>query len=504
MSVGARSEVLLRARSGAVRARLGSVDSDAWMLGGLIVVGGLLRFLTLGHQSYWFDEAQAAHEFALPFGSMVSSMVSHESNPPLYFFLGWAWAKVFGTGAVGLRTLSALCGTALIAVIYLCGRQLVASRTGLVAAALTAVSPFMIWYSQEAREYMLLALLCGASLYYFICALDDASRRNLSGWAVFAALAVLTHSFAGFLIAPEAIALLYRRRTRATVAAVGAVAAVQAAVLPLVLGHASNSLLGFIRATPLSLRIKQAAVSFALGPLYQSSLVGYALLGAAVLVAALILLLVGRAPPRQLRRTTVVAGLAAFVLLVPLLLALAGVDYYLARALIPAWIPLIVVIASACTVPRARGAGAVLALILLGAFVYGQIKAQSETRYQRPDWRGVAAALGHAGGARAILVNDGLGTDPLRIYLPRVSWSPPTGVVSIGEVDLVASPWQARANSPPGGASLISRRVVDGYLVDRFAVEPEWRLPAASVLARGARLLSPPSSTAALLIQRVS
>src|SRR5207248_2840247 len=178
--------------------------------------------------------------------------------------------------------------------------------------------------------------------------------------------------------------------------------------------------------------------------------------------------------------------------------------YYLARALTPAWVPLVVVIGSACTAPRARAPGAALALVLMGAFIYGQIKIQSDARYQRPNWKAVAAALGRAPGPRAILVNDGLGTDPLRIYLPHVAWTQPPAVVSVGEVDLVASPWQARVNPLPAGARLVGRRVVDGYLIDRFALDPEWRMPPDAVTARGAQLLNPPSSTAALLLQQVS
>jgi Dolichyl-phosphate-mannose-protein mannosyltransferase len=502
MSVGARSEVLRGAPGRTLRARLAAVGPELWLLGGVVVVGAVLRFITLGHQSYWFDEAQAAHEFSLPFGSMVSSMVSHESNPPLYFFLGWVWAKLFGTGAIGLRSLSALCGVALIVVVYLSGRALVSSRAGLIAAALAALSPFLIWYSQEAREYMLLALLSGISLYYFIRALDEPSRGNLVGWGVAAALAILTHAFAAFLIAPEAIFLLLASRGRPTVTAVAAVAVVQIALLPLVLGHASNSLLGFIRSTPLSMRIKQVPVAFTFGPVYQSALLRYGLLASVLVLAALILLLVGGTPSRELRRVGIVAVLAAVVLLAPLLLALIGVDYYLARALMPAWIPLVVVIGSACAAPRARAPGALLALVLAGAFLYGQVKIQSDARYQRPDWRGVAAALGRSPDARAILVADGLGTDPLRIYLPRVAWGEPGAEVSAGEVDLVASPYQTAVNPLPAGVRLIGRRVVDGYLVDRFALTSVWRTTPDALTERGVALLTPPSSGAALLLER--
>ena len=100
---------------------------------------------------------------------------------------------MFGAGEAGLRSLSALAGTAVIPITYLCGRELVSRRAGLVAAALAAVSPFMIWYSQEAREYMLLAALCGVSLCCSPARCGTPSRRTCVWWAVFSALAVLTH-----------------------------------------------------------------------------------------------------------------------------------------------------------------------------------------------------------------------------------------------------------------------------------------------------------------------
>jgi 4-amino-4-deoxy-L-arabinose transferase-like glycosyltransferase len=501
MSVGTRDQPFTTARTNTARSRV-SAPPAVWALVGLVLIGALLRFVTLSTQSYWFDEAQAAHELSLSFGAMVSSMISHESNPPLYFVLGWLWAKVFGTGAFGLRSLSAVAGTAVIVITYLCGRELVSTRAGLVAAALATVSPFMIWYSQEAREYMLLAAFCGASVLFFARALKRPSRRELGLWALFSALAILTHSFAGFLIAPEAAALLYVLRSRASAVAVAAVAIVQAALLPLILGHASNSLLSFITSTPLHIRIEQVPVAFGFGALYQTSLVNYGLLGAAALAAALILLVVAGAPPDQLRGAAIAAGLAAVVLVAPLLLALAGVDYYIYRALMPAWIPLAVVIGAACTAPRLRLPGAALAVVLLGSFIWAQVKIQSDTQYQRADWRGVTAALGRVSGPRAILVDDGLGTDPLRIYLPRVPWTGPAGVVTVDEVDVVGNPYQVRANPLPAGARMIGRRVVDGFLVDRFAVSPAWQGSIDEIEARAQQLLTPASPGAAVLYQR--
>jgi len=502
MLVPARSDAAVAARTSRAL-RVASSSVEAWLLAGVVVVGAWLRFSTLGAQSYWFDEAQAAHELHLSFGSMLNSMVVHETNPPLYFVLGWLWARVFGTGEVGLRSLSALAGTAVIPVAYLCGRELVSRRAGLLAAGLTALSPFMIWYSQEAREYMLLALLCGASLLYFARSWHDPSRRNVALWGVFSALAVLTHAFAGFLVAPEALWLLYVIRDRMIAVAVGIVAAVQLALTPLLFNHATKSLLGFITATPLHLRIQQVPVAFGLGTLYESPGVRYGLLGAAVLVGACIVLLLVGADASELRGAGAAAALAAVVLLVPLVLALLGEDYYIPRALMPAWIPLAVVVGAACTAQRARAPGAVLAVVLLASFVYAQVKISENAQYQRPDWRGVARALGPARATRAIIANDGsAATDPLAIYLPGVPWtSAPTGPVTVDEVDVVGHRWQMVGHPLPAGTRLVNTKSVDDFLVARFSIGGARALSQPQITALAGQLLTPAVPGAAVLVQ---
>jgi uncharacterized membrane protein len=358
----------------------------------------------------------------------------------------------------------------------------------------------MIWYSQEAREYMLLAALSGLSLLFFAKALRDPSGRRLAWWALFSALAVLTHSFAAFLVAPEAVWLIYVARSRTSVLAAAAVAAVQAALLPFLLTHATTSLLGFIKATPLSMRIRQVPVAFGMGTLYQSSLVNYGLLAAALLLVALILLLVAGAPRDELRGAGVLAVLTGCVLLIPLLVALAGKDYYIPRALMPAWIPLAVLIGAACTARRARLPGGALAVALLGVFIYAQVRVQSNSLYQRPDWRGVAAALGDSPSTRAVVLYDGLGTDPLTFYLPRVAWSQSRAAVTVREVDVVGSTWQRVTGAP--GARLISRRAVDGYLVARFALASPWHLTPSEIAVRAQSLLGPAPPLPAVLVQQ--
>ena len=106
------------------------------------------------------------------------------------------------------------------------GARLASARVGLGAAAFVAVSPMFVWFSQEARAYALLGLLIALSFLFFAESLRSASARPLALWVVTSLLAVLTHWFAVFVVAAEALWLLgkafNRRPVRLAVAAVGA------------------------------------------------------------------------------------------------------------------------------------------------------------------------------------------------------------------------------------------------------------------------------------------
>jgi hypothetical protein len=348
---------------------------------------------------------------------------------------------------------------------------------------------------------MLVALLCGASLYYFLRAWRAPSGRSIAWWTLFSVLALLTHYFAGFLIAPEALWLLYIARSRASVIAVAVIGVVGLALIPLLVGHATASLLSFITGTHLSTRIQEVPIAFALGPPFETSLFSYGLLGVAVLAAIFIVLVVVGAEPDELRGVGVAAALAAVVLLVPLVLALLGEDYYIDRALIPAWLLIAIVVAAACTTRRFRVPGAILAALVLVGFAYGLISINTDTQYQRPDWRAVAHALGAPSGPRAVIVYDLLAIDPLAVYLPGVSWKAAPGPVTVGEVDVVGYPWQATAARLPPHVKLITTKRVDDSLVARFSIAGGWRLTPGEIAMTGSRLLGPAPPGPNVLLQ---
>jgi hypothetical protein len=161
------------------------------------------------------------------------------------------------------------------------------------------------------------------------------------------------------------------------------------------------------------------------------------------------------------------------------------------------------VIGAAGTVRRGRVAGAALARVALGAFVYAQARIDGNRLYQRPDWRGVAGALGNAPTDRAVIVYDSLGNDPLAFYLPGVSWSRSgRALVTIGEVDVVGSPWQHPPAQPPAGTRLLDSKVVGDYLIARFSLASPWRLTPAAIGVRAQALLPPAPPAPSVLVQR--
>lgn len=416
----------------------GPIATEVWLVGALVVIAAAIRIVVINDQSYWADEALTAYEAKLPFAGMLSVVVHFETTPPLYFVVIWVWAHLFGTGEVALRSVSLLAGVALVPIAYVATRELVSRWAGVVAAAFVTVNPFLIWYSQEARAYMLLAVLTGLSFMWFVRARRDPSKRNVLWWAAASSLALMTHFFAGFAVFPEAVWLLWLARTRLMASAVAVVAVVQVAMLPFALIDTSHGT-WWIAAEPKLARVSQAIAEWGVSIEYRRTTTSQALLGGAALLLAVGLLL-AFAGDRRTREGAKVGGvIVAFVWLAPLALSVFGQDYFLSRNAIPAIVPLAMVIAAACVVPRARLAGAALAVALLAMFSYAAARVQTHPYLERPNWRAVAHALGDAFVPRAVLVANGTTGDPLKIYLPHVTWVQPAHGLTIKEVDIVGA-----------------------------------------------------------------
>ena len=144
-----------------------------------LALAAAIRFYDLAGQSLWSDEGNSV---ALATRSLlqIGRDTAHDIHPPLYYWLLHAWTYVFGTGEIALRALSAVLGVCLVLATAELGRRLYGEAAGLAAAFIAALAPFQVYYSQEARMYILLALLATLSflqLVSFIRHEEDDLRR---------------------------------------------------------------------------------------------------------------------------------------------------------------------------------------------------------------------------------------------------------------------------------------------------------------------------------------
>jgi len=435
----------------------------AWLaLAAIVALAAVLRIATLRTQSLWFDEAATWDLVRRPFGAMLHGVAHGESTPPLYYVLEWGWTRAFGDGEAGLRSLSALAGVSTVPVAFAIGRRAADGlvRAGLAAAALVAVNPLLVWYSQEARAYALATLLSAVALLLFLRAREDRRPRVLAGWALAAALALATHYFTAFVLAPQALWLLWRHpRRRGALLAVGAVAVAGLALLPLLIAQSGNPY--DIAGTSLVVRLVQVPKQFLLG--YRGPLaLPFGVLGTLLVLGGAWLLL--RRTPRGPRdRALLLAALGGVGVALPLLAAFAGADYLNARNVLPALVPLLAALAVGCAAsnrPR-LGGGLLAALCALSLTIVVAVAA--DVRYQRPDWRGLARALGTAPGPRALVVSPANGELALRYYRPTIRTLGPQGA-AVREVDVIA----VAGSRDPGKAPQIPALVGTGLGVGGF------------------------------------
>ena len=445
----------------------------------LTVLGGLLRFATLDVQSFWLDEAVTVEVVGGSLGDVFDNVAESESTPYLYYVLAWAWGNVFGLGEVGLRSLSALIGTITIPVTYVAAARLVERRTGLVTAAVVAASPLAVHYSQEARGYGLLVLAGAMTLVGFASlyrGTGPARPRHLALWAGASCVAVGVHYFAVFLVAAEAATLLWARADsrRRIIVALVPISITGMLLLPLALEQRSHGFADWIGEDSLLTRCVQVVKQFLVGLDGPAEKVSTVVAGLLVLIG-----LWGLVRPGEERRRdgALVAGVVgALAILIPLLVALSGPDYFNARNVIAAFAPLAVVVGAAWAARSRVGLALLATYAALSLVIVGVVA--TDSRYQRDNWRGAAENIGSPEGARAIVVSPDVGRVPLKLYVPTAAEFPPGGVqvreiVYVGMGDRspgggARAPEPATLEPPAPGFRLVEERRAQTYTILRY------------------------------------
>jgi len=166
----------------------------------------LVRFHALAEKSFWFDEGVGVAIARLDWYNFARILWRREANMALYYLFLRGWLRLGGSEFF-IRSLSVLFAVMSVPVIFFLGKKLLDAPTGLIAAALLAVNAYYVQYSQEARSYPLMVLLCMISSLYFLKTLDNPSRQNRAIYILSSVLAVYAHFYSALVIAAQWLSL---------------------------------------------------------------------------------------------------------------------------------------------------------------------------------------------------------------------------------------------------------------------------------------------------------
>ena len=149
-----------------------------------------MRVYHLGAQSLWIDEIYSLHAARIgqPLGP---AELTGDIHGALYSLVLHVVGRA-GEAEWILRLPSALFGTALVPVMAMLARAWVGREAVIPAAWLTAFSPFLVWYSQEARNYMLLMLCVAVAALAMLRLRDHPALAGGAAWLASAWAALLS------------------------------------------------------------------------------------------------------------------------------------------------------------------------------------------------------------------------------------------------------------------------------------------------------------------------
>ena len=167
------------------------------VLSAIVLLGLVLRFFNLGKESLWLDEAASYFISNSTSIGNVWTTAFNDHHPPLHFIALWA-VRLLGSSEFWLRFPSACAGIVTIVVIFFLAREIANEKAGLISALLLAVSPFHIYYSQEARMYAFAVLFVTVAYYAFFKACKGRRWYDWTLFGVACAAAFYSHFYTGF------------------------------------------------------------------------------------------------------------------------------------------------------------------------------------------------------------------------------------------------------------------------------------------------------------------
>lgn len=425
--------------------RGGCSRGEAALLAVALIAAAANFFIGLGSSSLYVDEGLSWSRASVPLGQVLGLVAETEISPPAYYFALHELIGRVSDSEAAMRLPSAFAGVALVAATFWVATRVAGPRAGVLAAWLTALSPLVMEYAQQARAYVFAALACTLAAGALL-ELERGKRKR--AWLLAAGLTCIAacwlHYSAALVVAPL-IALTVMRGAMTRREGLLLSVAVTLACTPLLpllggqLGSGNTQGIAGLAQPSMENVVEMMGAPFD-SRFGAQELTLAAAVGAATLVGALLLLAYHRAPRREL-----VLGLTLVPFAVVLVITVVGPNMLLTRYLAVAAPFMLVALGAAVALGGRRGA--ILGVLAGAAALAGSVAAHTKDGLYA-DTRAATRVLAAEAAAGDPVVLSGNATivggfqyHAAQSGVQRVRTAPPTPLGSPGFLDGGRSLW---------------------------------------------------------------
>lgn len=186
----------------------GTLHRSRWVVAAFaFVIAAGLFFYFWTRSDLWLDEALSVNIARLPLGQLRGAL-RQDGAPPLYYGMLHVWSAVFGSGDVGVRSLSGVCMVGAAVALWFAARRVAGTPAAWISVLLMASNPYAIRYATETRMYALEILLVSCGILAFHRALESPSIGRLVVFGLIVALLAYTQYWTLYLLLVVAALLL--------------------------------------------------------------------------------------------------------------------------------------------------------------------------------------------------------------------------------------------------------------------------------------------------------
>ncbi len=165
----------------------------------LIAISIGVNLLTVTDQSIRLDESQSLWAATKSVPGIIN-YISQDVQVPLYELLLHFWIQIFGTNIAIVRGLSFIFFILTLPVLYKVYRQVAGRSMSLLGVTIFSLSPFILWYSNEARMYTMFALATSLDHLFFLQLYKSKGEKGKLGYFLSTLFGMFSHYFFIFFL----------------------------------------------------------------------------------------------------------------------------------------------------------------------------------------------------------------------------------------------------------------------------------------------------------------